>query len=1640
MSLRDLHKVTLAGLTAFSLTVLPAQAQDSDDEESGGRLVRFLEDTLSGDGRTINVVGLSGALSSRATIERLEVSDDEGVWFTLENAVLDWNRLALVRGRFSVNELSAERIVVARAPGATTSDDTAPAPEATPFQVPELPVAINISQIAIREIDLGEALIGTPAQLGLDGNLSLESGALDARLDLQRLDRDGDEVLIATSFSNETRMLDLDLQVTESPGGLLGTIISLPGNPSIDLDLQGDGPLSAFDATLALKTDDDLRFGGDITLQGLSPEENQSGDVEQGPLRFSANLGGDIRPLLPEEFHDFFGPETRILANGQRDPDGATSVEALRISAEALSLDGALDLSAEGAIDTIVLQGGIQPPTGNLVVLPVPGQDTTVKGVTLAANFDASAGRDWTLDLEVTQLASPDFTLASASVTGAGQSTGPESEDLLDGQISADLTGLDLSDVALAQAVGDSLSLTGNFRLIDAGELILNAVTFTGAGLDATADATLDGLYSGLRIEAEADLTVADISRFETLANAPLKGALQASVSGYFVPLSGAFDVDLTGTAQDLEAGIEQVDPLLTGQTNLALQAVRDETGVTLRNFNIDGTAITADAQGNLSSSATSLTFNAAIDDLARVLPQLPGAGQLTGEVDQMGSAYVGNVSLTAPNGINLIADGRYEQGASEARIQGGLDDLGVFVPQMPGKADLSGNVTQSGDDFTGTLQLSAADGSKMSADGTYGPGKTNGRLDATVMDLGIFVPQMPGQADVTGRVREDDNGYTGTLQVRAADGSTVVADASYDTAIKGTVNAVLTNLGLFVPQLPGQATVTADVSQAGQAYDATLQAQTADGSQITADGTYEDGKSNGTFSAALTDLGVFVSQLPGRATVNGTVNQDGEAIAGTVQARLANGSTANARGTYHPEETEGTFTATLADLGTFVPQMPGPVTVSGDVKQNGTAYDGTVQARSANGSTANAKGSYGPDVLKATFDAALADLGVFVPQMVGRLTASGDVTQDGDAYTGSLRARAADGSRVDANGTYGAGQTKGQVQADIVSLEAFVPQMPGSATLSAQVEERDNAYRGQVNARTENGSTLTAQGAYGDSEKTVTFDALLAEVGAFVGQVAGNVRMQGSAQEQSEGTYAAKVTMDGTAGIAMTADGQINPQGASNVTYDATIARVERLVPDFPGTLRSQGKASRNADVWTIDSTTTGPAGINASVAGSFNQSSNTADITARGEALLAAANAFISPMAIDGPVNFDLRLNGAPALDAVSGTVSLPGSRVAIPQIYGRIEPLTGQISMSGGSAQVDLRGQWADGGSFTVAGPVALSAPFRAGVNVGISNLVLTDQALYRTLLDGQISMEGPLAGNGQISGVINVGTTELNIAASAGGAGGSPIPTIEHVGETQASYQTRERAGLIADEEEGEGGGGPAYGLNVTISAPNQIFVRGRGLDAELGGGLSLRGTTANIVPVGQINLIRGRLDIVGRRLELDRGQVTLQGSFEPYIDFEASNTSSAGTATIQIFGPIQEPEVEVTSDPERPAEEALGLLIFGDQFANLSPLKIAQLASSLAVLTGQLGADGGILGSAREGLGAASLDLTTDEDGNAQVGVGAYLSEEIYTDVTVNTEGRTELNLNLDLTKRITAKGRVDSEGNSALGLYYTRDF
>ena len=228
------------------------------------------------------------------------------------------------------------------------------------------------------------------------------------------------------------------------------------------------------------------------------------------------------------------------------------------------------------------------------------------------------------------------------------------------------------------------------------------------------------------------------------------------------------------------------------------------------------------------------------------------------------------------------------------------------------------------------------------------------------------------------------------------------------------------------------------------------------------------------------------------------------------------------------------------------------------------------------------------------------------------------------------------------------------------------------------------------------------------------------------------------------------------------------------------------------------------------------------------------------------------------------------------------------------------------------------------------------------------------------------------------------------------------------------------------------------LDIVLDAPNQVFIRGRGVDAEMGGRIQLTGTTRNVVPIGTLELIRGRVDLLGKRFVLTEGLVELQGSLIPVIRLVAETAQDGITTRIIIDGEARDPEITFESSPEMPEEEVLSQLLFRRGLDKISPLQAAQLANAVAVLAGRGGE--GIIGNLRNTVGLDDLDLQTDDEGNVEVRAGKYLSDNLYTDVSVGDDGKTELNLNLDISETLRARGSMGSDGESTLGVYFERDY
>ncbi len=507
---------------------------------------------------------------------------------------------------------------------------------------------------------------------------------------------------------------------------------------------------------------------------------------------------------------------------------------------------------------------------------------------------------------------------------------------------------------------------------------------------------------------------------------------------------------------------------------------------------------------------------------------------------------------------------------------------------------------------------------------------------------------------------------------------------------------------------------------------------------------------------------------------------------------------------------------------------------------------------------------------------------------------------------------------------------------------------------------------------------------------------------------------------------------------LSATAQGEIGG-AVRSIELDARLANLGLIVPQVSGPLTISGTARQDSGGYRIDLRGNGPGQIAAQVNGTLANDLGTADLAIAGSGEAGLANLIISPRSVSGRVGYDLRLSGPLALGSLSGRVTLSDGRISDPNLGLSLQDVQAIGQVSGGTLQLSATSGLSSGGRLRIDGPLQLDGRREADLSITLDGLRLYDPELYETRVSGSLALRGPLSGGALLSGALQLGDTEIQVPAS-GFSSAAELVDIRHIRDSAPVRDTRRKAGLLAAIAAGGRGSSAAaaIGLDVTISAPARVFVRGRGIDAELGGELRLLGSTVDVRPSGGFNLIRGRIDILGRRLLLSRADLVLEGSLVPQISIAADTESDGIISTVTVEGPADDPVVTFASSPDLPQEEVLARLLFGRGLDTISALQAAQLANAVAVLAGRGGV--GLVGNLRKNFGLDDLDVSTAADGTTALRAGKYISDNVYTEIEVDQEGKSRINLNLDLRDGVTVKGRVGADGETGIGVYLQRDY
>jgi translocation and assembly module TamB len=403
-----------------------------------------------------------------------------------------------------------------------------------------------------------------------------------------------------------------------------------------------------------------------------------------------------------------------------------------------------------------------------------------------------------------------------------------------------------------------------------------------------------------------------------------------------------------------------------------------------------------------------------------------------------------------------------------------------------------------------------------------------------------------------------------------------------------------------------------------------------------------------------------------------------------------------------------------------------------------------------------------------------------------------------------------------------------------------------------------------------------------------------------------------------------------------------------------------------------------------------------------------------------------------VTGTVAMDTTVTGTAQSPQIAGAIRLGKGSVRDYAQGVSLTDITGVLTGNHGVLRIDELTARAAPGRISVAGTIGVLQP-KMPVDLKLtardaqpiaSNIVTAN-------LDAQVQVGGTAREQLDVAGKIHLNRADISIP------GGLP-PSVAVLDVERAGAPPKPPAAhpLVVN-------------LNLTVDAPRRILVKGRGLDAEMGGQLHIRGTTATPVVEGGFELQRGFFTLANSKLTFTNGTVTfagtgLQHKLIPSLDFTAQTKAAEVTASVHITGLADAPQIELSSTPELPQDEILARLLFGEPAAQLSALQLVETGAALSSLRG--GGGGSSLNPLAKvqkalgldrlsmGSGSSSTSSSSQQSSGTSVEAGRYVSDRVYVGVKESTTGASQVGVDVDLTKRLKLQARLGNGTATAQGV------
>lgn len=338
---------------------------------------------------------------------------------------------------------------------------------------------------------------------------------------------------------------------------------------------------------------------------------------------------------------------------------------------------------------------------------------------------------------------------------------------------------------------------------------------------------------------------------------------------------------------------------------------------------------------------------------------------------------------------------------------------------------------------------------------------------------------------------------------------------------------------------------------------------------------------------------------------------------------------------------------------------------------------------------------------------------------------------------------------------------------------------------------------------------------------------------------------------------------------------------------------------------------------------------------------------------------------------------LNTGTSLDNLAGHLQFTDDRLVLEELTARTprprRPLllgwTRFIPGIGYTPLADRR-EITGRGRITLSGATRLSPEegYPSEYSLRFEDAMVADMDLVTAIVSGKISLQGSLE-DSRLAGEVKIRHAEGRIPTHIP----ATVPEIEVIeinkpGEEAPRPPSRPSPFL------------EKLALDLRLSAPDNVIAKGRGLDSEWKAEISVSGTAAEPEIRGGLTLLDGIFIFMGEEMTLRDCSVMMDGEYppNPQLTINARIVKPDIIMDLQVVGPIDQPEVMISSQPPYPDDEILARILFGRPASQLTGLQALQIANGLRIIQGEAGFFD-LLTGLTSFLGTIQVDFT-DLDG------------------------------------------------------------